>query len=89
MINTLNQQLFFENNQFPTRIMEASEILSNHLYKTNQTKLFQKNQTSLNQNTNENASGETNTNIQVTPTLSFAQLETRCYCCGKTGHKSP
>ena len=23
------------------------------------------------------------------PTLSFAQLEGRCYCCGKQGHKSP
>ena len=69
--------------------MESSKILSNHLHKTNKTKLFQKNQISLNQNTNENESGETNTNTQVTPTLSFAQLEMQCYYCGKTGLKSP
>ena len=25
--------------------------------------------------------------IQTTPTLSFAHLETKCYCCGKKGHK--
>jgi len=23
------------------------------------------------------------------PTLSFAQLEGKCYCCGKAGHKYP
>jgi uncharacterized OB-fold protein len=23
------------------------------------------------------------------PELSFAQMEGRCYCCGKTGHTSP
>ena len=32
---------------------------------------------------------EANMNLQNTPTLSFAHLETRCYCCGKKGHKSP
>ena len=27
-------------------------------------------------------------NIDKLPPLSFAQLEGKCYCCGKTGHKS-
>ena len=30
-----------------------------------------------------------NANQAPIPTLSFAQLEIRYYCCGKKGHKSP
>ena len=61
--------------------MEAREILSNHLYKSNITR-NQRIQTHAIKNANENDSVET-MNLQNTPTLSFAQLETICYCCGK------
>ena len=37
---------------------------------------------------NKNNGMEANMNLQNTPTLSFAQLETRCYCCEKKEHKS-
>ena len=88
VMKTLHQQQSFGNNQFPSAIMEASEILSNHLYKTNTTKIFQKSTASGNQQKEKKNEVESKNN-QIPPTLSFAQLETRYYCCGKTGHKSP
>ena len=49
----LNQQKSFGNNQFPNTIMKASKILSNHLYKSNKTKLNQRNQTHVNKKSNQ------------------------------------
>ena len=68
--------------------MEASQILSNQLYESNNTKINQRNQGYPNRNTNENNKIEINTNNANPLTLSFAQLETQCYWCGKKGHKS-
>ena len=80
VMKTLNQQ------KSPNTIIETSEILSNHL---NESNFNLRNQSHANNNVNNNDSVEANMKIQTTPTLSFAQLETRCYCCGRKGQKSP
>ena len=36
-----------------------------------------------------NNNNQQNGTDEVIPTLSFAQLEGKCYCCGKSGHKTP
>ena len=36
-----------------------------------------------------NNNNQQNGTDEVIPTLSFTQLEGKCYCCGKPGHKSP
>ena len=87
VLKTLHQQQSFGNNQFPSKIMEASEMLSNHLYKANKSKILQKSIARGNQQ-KENDNEAESKNDQIPPTLTFAQLETRCYCCGKAGHKS-
>jgi hypothetical protein len=33
--------------------------------------------------------GEKDKEDDVLPTLSFAQMKGKCYCCGKAGHRSP
>ena len=38
---------------------------------------------------NDNDKNNNDKKDDVSPSLSFAQLEGKCYCCGKTGHKSP
>ena len=40
-------------------------------------------------NKNSNKPENTNENNIPIPTLSFAQLEVRCYCCGKKGSQIP
>ena len=78
-VKTLNQQKSFGNNQFPNTIVEASEILSNHNYENHKHKQAQR------QNKINNANHKNNEKIENAdkdipiPTLSFAQLEVRCY----------
>ena len=38
---------------------------------------------------NDNDKNNDDKKDDVSPPLSFAQMESRCYCCGKIGHKSP
>ena len=86
----MNQQKSFGNDQFPNTIVEASEILSNHNDENQKLKQTQR-QIRNNYGNHKNNVKPENTNehnIPI-PTLSFAQLEVRCHCCGKKGHKSP
>ena len=53
-MKTLNQQKSFGNNQFPNIILETSEILSTHLYNSNNTQLNQSNQSHANKNASKN-----------------------------------
>ena len=91
VIKTLNQQKSFGNYQFPNTIVEASEILSNHNYENNKIKNAQRNANKINAEINKTIEKGENQNVNQAPipTLSFAQLKIRCYCCGKKGHKSP
>ena len=91
VIKTLSQQKSFRNDQFPNTIVEASEILSNHNYENNKIKNAQRNANKINAEINKTIEKGENHNVNQAhiPTLSFAQLEIRCYCCGKKGHKSP
>ena len=83
ILKNLNQQFSLGNNQYPNSIIEASSALNNHKFDMGytKTKLNSRNQISREK---ENAN-ETEEPILLT----FAQIEGRCYCCGKPGHKSP
>ena len=67
----------------------ASEILSNHNEKSNKMKQAQRNANKNNAENNKNIEKSENQNDNNAPilTLSFAQLEIRCY--RKEGLKSP
>ena len=82
ILKTLNQQKSFGNDQFPKSIVEASEVLSNHNYEKN------KNSRNIKNNNNEERNKSESNEELITPTLSFAQIELRCFCCGKKGHRS-
>ena len=85
VIKTLSQQKSFGNDQFPNTIVEASAILSNHNYESNKIINAQRNANKINAEINKNIEkGENqNENHAPIPTLSFAQLKIRCYCCEK------
>ena len=59
-------------------------MLSNHNFDTTR---LQKHQKPNRQQNKQQDDGELKND--ESPTLSFAQLEGKCYCCSKAGHKSP
>ena len=82
ILTGLNTQKSLGNDQYRKSITEANNVLSNHKFdsfKPQQTKKHNKNKDESNSDDKE----------KQEVTLSFAQMEGKCYCCGKAGHKSP
>jgi hypothetical protein len=82
IISNLHSQKSLGNDQYPRSIVETNNVLSNHKFDiTKVKKPDQKHQ-------NKSKPKEEKDEEEVTP-LSFAQMEGKCSCCGKPGHKSP
>jgi hypothetical protein len=81
ILSGLNTQQSLGNDQYPKSIGEANNVLSNHHFDAIKlgSRFFNKNLT-------KNSKKELE---QDKINLSFAQLQGKCYCCGKPGHKSP
>ena len=79
----LNTQQSLGNDQYPKSITESNNVLSNHKFDVPKV-TAKKNQP---ENKGKDRKGEEKEDEDVN--LSFAQLEGKCYCCGKAGHKSP
>jgi hypothetical protein len=60
--------------------------LSNHNFDEAKTKLTNQHKDDRSNNKNKH---ENDKSTDEAPVLSFAQMEGKCYCCGKFGHKSP
>ncbi len=77
LVTNLNTNYSLGQDLYPKTITEANEVLTNHkfdaTYKNNQKK-----------DTKEKALKEDDSELPLT----FAQMENKCYCCGKKGHKS-
>ena len=81
ILSGLDTQNSLGNDQYPKTVSEANSVLSNHQFDTNK---------SLTKTTNKHSGEQTKQEPeQEKINLSFAQLEGKCYCCGKAGHKSP
>jgi len=87
VIKRLHSQKVLQNDQYPRTIIEANNVLSTHKFdyikgqgnKPNSSKKEKRNREKQEDKDNEDES----------PPLSFTQMEGKCYCCGKAGHKSP
>lgn len=84
ILTGLNTQQSLGNDQYPKSITESNNVLSNHRFDAT-------NKASGKKNTADNKSKEQKEGVKEDDevNLSFAQLEGKCYCCGKVGHKSP
>ena len=82
IIQSLNSQKSLGNDQYPRTIVETNNVLSNHKFDVISHKKPDKNDPKHNKNKNDKEDEE-----QIP--LSFAQLEGKCYCCGRPGHRSP
>jgi hypothetical protein len=67
-------------NQYLKTIIDAINILNNHIFDkhNNQTEKHTKPKTKINGN---------NSSEDKSHTLSLAQLEVKCYCCGNLRHR--
>jgi hypothetical protein len=76
LLSGLQTQISLGNNQNPHTLLEANNVLSN--FKTDN-QVRQK---------YSNSKKETSENGEVLQ-VSVAQMDGKCFCCGKSGHKSP
>ena len=82
LLKNLNQQYSLGNNQYPTSITEANGVLNNHKFDDSYTK-------SRMHGKSQKSNEQENDNEKEQPLLlTFAQVQGKCYCCGKSGHRS-
>ena len=86
LIKGLHSQNALNNDQYPKTMVEANNVLSTHRHDNIKDNNREHNRGSRRNENNENQDNETK---DEPVELSFAQLEGKCYCCGKPGHKSP
>ena len=79
LMTGLQTQQSLNNNQYPKTVTNATNVLSNHWFDN----AGKNKQDKVNKEIDKEAKAEEG------PEMSFAMLEGKCYCCGKTGHKSP
>lgn len=85
----LNTQKSLKNDQYPKTITEANNVLSNHEFDKKSSGQSNKSSDGNNNSQKGNKEKSDKDNKDDEPiVLSFAQMEGRCYCCGKSGHKS-
>eukprot|EP00978_Attheya_sp_CCMP212_P045051 scaffold332106_cov58-Attheya_sp.AAC.2 len=88
----LGAQQSLGNDPYPTSITKASEVLSKCPFDNTgkQPRIKDKDRNDRNDR-NDKYRGNDNKNSQNNDEpvpMSFAQMEGKCYCCGKTGHRS-
>ena len=90
VIKGLHSQKALQNDQYPRSIIEANSVLSTHRFDfVRQGSNNNHNDLNRTDSTSRKEDESTERNEDESPSLSFAQLEGKCYCCGKPGHKSP
>jgi hypothetical protein len=87
ILQGLNTQQSLHNDQYPKTVVDANNVLSNHKFDNykSQAHPSRKDKDKSDENSNDDKEDK---DEQEVP-MSFAQLEGRCYCCGKPGHRSP
>jgi hypothetical protein len=90
ILKGLNTQQSLNNDQYPKTVVSANNVLSSHQFDNAKSKTrpspTHKDRENNNNRDEDNAS---DTKEEEEFTLSFTQLEGKCYCCGKPGHRSP
>jgi hypothetical protein len=85
VLTNLNSQKLLGNDQYPKTLIETNNVLGSHRFDANETHK----KTGQGQPRREDNSSSKEPDQDKIPPLSFAQMEGKCYCCGKPGHKSP
>ena len=87
VIKGLHTQKALNNDQYPKNMIEGNNVLSTHKFDNSKELKQESKKNEKQERKSENESNEENGDEPLV--LSFTQLEGKCYCCGKAGHKSP
>jgi hypothetical protein len=85
LLTGLNTQQLLGNSQYPTTLTEANNVLSNHGFDNVNASSSDESKKEEKDNKEKESKEQQN---EKSPELSFAQMEGKCYCCGKGGHMS-
>jgi hypothetical protein len=83
LLSHLSEQHSLKNTQYPKTVVDANNVLSNHRFDPKYKELRQR-RSSQQQHSRERQEAD----ADEIPELSFMEIENKCYCCGKPGHKS-
>jgi hypothetical protein len=86
VLTNLNSQKSLGNDQYPKTLIETNNVLGRHQFDSSDN---QKNAGQHPKDKENNSSKDQDQEKDNIPPLSFTQMEGKCYCCGKPGHKSP
>ena len=86
VLTNLNSQKSLGNDQYPKTLIETNNVLGSHRFDQNEA---HKNTGPSRRDKENPSTKEQEQENDAIPPLSFAQMEGKCYCCGKPGHKSP
>jgi len=81
ILTGLNMQKSLGNDQYPKSITEANNVLSNHKFDS-----FKPQQTRKHNKSKDESKSDNKEEQEIT--LLLAQMEGKCYCCGKASHRS-
>jgi hypothetical protein len=81
----LNTQQSLSNYQYPKSITKSNNVLSNHRFDITNKRNSHKKPGDHNKDREQKDAEKDDEDVN----LLFAQLEGKCYCCGRAGHKSP
>jgi hypothetical protein len=87
LLKGLNSQKSLGHDQYPRLLSESNNVLSNHLFDVDASN--KQKQQDRDRNFQKQKIKEQDKEDDAAPVLSFAQMEGKCYCCGKPGHRSP
>ena len=80
VLKGLKEQQSLKNDQFPKTVTSAMHVLSQHQFDNSR----ELNNKKREENNRRNEAGSQDLVLLLT----FTQLEGKCWCCGKSGHKS-
>ena len=87
ILKRLSQQKSFGSDQYPKNSTDGNSILSNHMFVNSSEKIMVT--SNKKGNKDEKNINDDQKHEKLQDILSFTQMEGRCFCCGKPGHKSP
>jgi hypothetical protein len=90
ILKGLSTQQSLSNDQYPRTITNVNNVLSNRPFNNFKSSNKKGNKDNNKNNQDKNDTDKPNEKEDEHEiTLLFAQLEGKCYCCGKPGHRSP
>jgi hypothetical protein len=85
-VQDFSTQQSLHNDQNPKAVIDANNVLSNHKFGNHKSQACQSGM-DRRKSDKKSKDDKEDKDEQEVP-MSFAQLEGRCYCCGKPGHRS-